>query len=95
MKYNNFGGMTFEQLNEASSDTNREIMETAVVSNPVDMDKRLMQFTSAGSGIGFAMGVGYAFYKQTGFWKGWGIAIVSGIAIGGLTRGIGFLTMKK
>jgi len=31
--------------------------------------------------IGFASGVIYAFSKKTGFWKGWGIAIIGGIAL--------------
>ncbi len=38
--------------------------------------------------IGFATGVAYAFYKKTGFWKGWGIAIIGSIAIGGIGYGI-------
>lgn len=36
--------------------------------------------------VGFASGIAYAFAHKTGFWKGWGIAIVFGI--GG--RGIGY-----
>ena len=37
-----------------------------------------------GSALGFAAGVGYAFYKKTGFMKGWGIAIIGSIVIGGI-----------
>ena len=40
------------------------------------------------SGIGFAGGVVYAFAKKTGFWKGWGIAIIGGIVAGGIGYGI-------
>ena len=40
------------------------------------------------AGIGFATGVGYAFIKKTGFWKGWGIAIIGSIALGGIGYGI-------
>ena len=53
---------------------------------------KLNRLTMAGSGIGFASGVAYAFYNKTGFWKGWGIAIVGAITIASLTRGVGFLT---
>lgn len=49
----------------------------------------------AGSGIGFALGVALAFNKKTGFWKGWGYAIVGAVALGSLGRGIGFLTTKN
>lgn len=47
-----------------------------------------------GAAVGFAAGAGYAFYKKTGFWKGWGLAIIGSIVIGGLGYGIGY-AMKK
>ncbi len=40
------------------------------------------------AGLGFAGGVFYAFKKSTGFWKGWGIAIIGSIALGGIGYGI-------
>lgn len=39
-------------------------------------------------GVGFASGVVYSFYKKTGFWKGWGIAIIGGLALGGIGYGL-------
>ncbi len=40
------------------------------------------------AGLGFAGGVAYGFSKKTGFWKGWGIAIIGSIALGGIGYGI-------
>ena len=37
-----------------------------------------------GGSIGFALGVAYAFKTKSGFWKGWGYAIIGGIALGGI-----------
>lgn len=60
-----------------------------------DSASRLRRLAMAGAGIGFATGVGYAFYKQTGFWRGWGYGIVGAITLASLTRGVGFLTTKN
>ena len=37
-----------------------------------------------GGSIGFALGIAYAFKTKSGFWKGWGYAIIGGIALGGI-----------
>jgi 1,4-dihydroxy-2-naphthoate octaprenyltransferase len=39
-------------------------------------------------GIGFATGVAYSFYNKTGFWKGFGIALVCGITGSILGHGV-------
>jgi hypothetical protein len=52
-------------------------------------------YTKLGSSIGFATGVGYAFYKKTGFWKGWGIAIIGSIVLGGVAYGIDVMNYNK
>jgi len=57
------------------------------------MENNNLKYYQLLSSIGFASGVAYAFYKKTGFWKGWGIAIVGGIALGGI--GYGIDSMKK
>ncbi len=48
-----------------------------------------------GSPIGFALGMGYAFKVKSGFWKGWGYAILGGIALGGIGYGVGMAIPKK
>jgi len=45
--------------------------------------------------IGFATGVAYSFAKKTGFWKGWGIAIIGSIALGGIGYGIDSFNNKN
>lgn len=45
--------------------------------------------------IGFAAGVFYSFNKKTGFWKGWGIAIIGSIALGGIGYGIDSFNNKS
>jgi hypothetical protein len=40
------------------------------------------------SAVGFAGGVAYAFNKQSGFWRGWGIAIIGSVVLGGIGYGI-------
>jgi hypothetical protein len=45
-------------------------------------------YASILSPIGFMGGVAYAFNKKTGFWKGWGIAILGSIVLGGVGAGI-------
>lgn len=45
-------------------------------------------------GLGFAMGIAYAFRYKSGFWKGWGIAIVGGIAGSGIGYGIDQFSKK-
>jgi hypothetical protein len=52
------------------------------------------KYAVAGSSIGFATGVVYAIHKKTGFWKGWGFAIIGSIVIGGLAKGISLLAEK-
>ena len=46
------------------------------------------KYQSLLGGLGFASGVAYSFAKKTGFWKGWGIAIIGSIALGGIGYGI-------
>jgi hypothetical protein len=70
-------------------------METTVISETLRPPSRVVKMAYAGSGIGFAAGVAYAFHKKTGFWKGWGIAIIGGIATGGLFRAAAILTEKN
>ncbi len=41
----------------------------------------------AGS-VGFASGIALAFKHKTGFWKGWGYAIIGGLVVGGIGYGI-------
>jgi hypothetical protein len=45
--------------------------------------------------VGFADGVAYAFNKQTGFWKGWGIAIIGSVVLGGIGYGIDAVRNSK
>jgi hypothetical protein len=47
------------------------------------------------SSIGFAAGVVYAFKKKTGFWKGWGIAIIGSVVLGGIGYGIDSIKNSK
>jgi len=47
------------------------------------------------SAVGFAGGVAYAFNKQTGFWKGWGIAIIGSVVLGGIGYGIDAMRNSK
>tara|TARA_Y100000389_G_scaffold113651_1_gene110760 strand:- start:3806 stop:4114 length:309 start_codon:yes stop_codon:yes gene_type:complete len=48
-----------------------------------------------GSSIGFALGVAYAFKVKSGFWKGWGYAILGGFILGGVGYGVGMAKKKK
>lgn len=45
--------------------------------------------------IGFAAGVGYAISQKTGFWKGWGFAIIGSVALGGIGYGIDYARNSK
>ena len=47
------------------------------------------------SPIGFAGGIYYSFKNKTGFWKGFGIAIIGSIALGGIGYGIDYARNKK
>jgi hypothetical protein len=47
------------------------------------------------SAVGFAGGVAYAFNKQTGFWRGWGIAIIGSVVLGGIGYGIDAMRNSK
>jgi len=58
-------------------------------------DLKLGKYQSLMSGLGFAGGVAYAFAKKTGFWKGWGIAIIGSIVLGGVGAGIDRATFLK
>lgn len=44
---------------------------------------------------GFLSGVAYSFYQKTGFWKGLGIAIIGGFALGGVGYSIDYARNKK
>lgn len=59
---------------------------------PGEFTRRKWQAT--GSGLGFAGGVAYAFANSTGFWKGWGIAIIFGIAGSGIGYGLDQFSKK-
>ena len=50
---------------------------------------------NVGSSIGFAIGVAYAFKVKSGFWKGWGYAILGSIVLGGVGYGVGMAKKKK
>jgi hypothetical protein len=54
-----------------------------------------LTYSKIGSSIGFASGVIYAFSKKTGFWKGWGIAIIGSIALGGIGYAIDYSKYNK
>ena len=51
------------------------------------------KYTAALGSIGAAAGLGYAFMKKTGFWKGAGIALLFSIA--GSWVGAGVDTLQK
>jgi hypothetical protein len=68
----------------------REIEEQKIIANT---PKYI--YTSILSPIGFMGGVAYAFSKKTGFWKGWGIAIIGSIVLGGIGAGIDRATFLK
>lgn len=63
-------------------------IETATKSMP-------LTYSKIGSSIGFASGVIYAFSKKTGFWKGWGIAIIGSITLGGIGYSIDYAKYNK
>ena len=54
-----------------------------------------LTYTKLGSSIGFATGVAYAFYKKTGFWKGWGIAIIGSVVLGSVAYGVDIMNYNK
>lgn len=54
-----------------------------------------LTYTRIGSSLGFASGVIYAFNKKTGFWKGWGIAIIGSITLGGIGYAIDYTKYNK
>jgi hypothetical protein len=54
-----------------------------------------LTYTRIGSSVGFASGVIYAFSKKTGFWKGWGIAIIGSITLGGIGYAIDYAKYNK
>jgi len=57
--------------------------------------QEFVAFRNIFSGVGFATGVGYSFYKKTGFWKGFGIALIGSIALGGIGYGLDKLKQNK
>ena len=59
------------------------------------MENSNLKYNQLLGSIGFASGIAYAFYKKTGFWKGWGIAIIGGIELGGIGYGIDMMTKDK
>lgn len=65
-------------------------METEIVTKSINLT-----YTRIGSSVGFASGVIYAFSKKTGFWKGWGIAIIGSITLGGIGYSIDYARNKK
>jgi len=52
-------------------------------------------YTTLLGSVGFLSGIVYSFYKKTGFWKGFGIAIIGNIALGGVGYGIDKAIMQK
>jgi hypothetical protein len=59
--------------------------------NKIDYGK----FRALLAGVGFAGGVAVAFAKKTGFWKGWGIAIIGGIVGSGIGFGLDQFSKDK
>jgi len=59
------------------------------------MENQTFKWQPLLGGLGFAGGVAYAFTKKTGFWKGWGIAIIGGIALGGIGYGLDQFSKNK
>lgn len=47
-------------------------------------------YSKIGSSLGFAGGVALAFKNNTGFWKGWGYAIIGSIVVGGVGYSIDY-----
>lgn len=47
------------------------------------------------SPVGFLGGIGYAFAKKTGFWKGFGLALLGSIVLGGVGYGIDRAVFEK
>ncbi len=56
--------------------------------------KKITNAGSIGNGLGFAVGIGYSFYKKTGFWKGFGYSLLFGIMGAGLSSAIAYATTK-
>lgn len=65
------------------------------IETPQKKQQESLPFTHIFGGIGFASGVVYAFHKKTGFWKGWGIAIIGGLCLYGIGYGIDSLINKN
>jgi hypothetical protein len=91
-----------EQSNPIKKDSLQSMVNHSLESNEstynlynIEESNKNFPFRNIFSGIGFASGVGYAFYKSTGFWKGWGIAIIGSIALGGIGYGIDTFNNKK
>jgi hypothetical protein len=50
---------------------------------------KAFQYGRIAGSVGFAAGVAYGFKVSSGFWKGWGYAIIGSIALGGIGMAIG------
>jgi len=59
------------------------------------MTTQEVPFAKIGGGVGVALGLGYAIETKSGFWKGFGFALIGGLASSGLGYGIGKLIKKK
>lgn len=51
-------------------------------------DEKKYPYAKIASGVGFTIGLIYAFKTESGFWKGWGYAILGSIALGGIGYGV-------
>lgn len=58
-----------------------------------DLNKQY-PFATIGSGVGFTIGLVYAFKTESGFWKGFGYTILGSMALGGIGRGVDYLVDK-
>jgi hypothetical protein len=59
---------------------------------PKNKSEQIGQIAGA---IGSIAGIAYAFKVKSGFWKGWGFAIIGSVALGGLGYAIGSTIKNK
>lgn len=71
--------------------------ETQVVTTTTtqEVGNYRLEGRTIGSSIGFAIGVAYGFKVKSGFWKGWGYAILGSIVLGGVGYGLGLARKKN
>lgn len=84
---------TIDKLLNSGTDT-MTITSIDDVEKTESKDKNFGSFKPIFGAVGFAGGVAYSFYKKTGFWKGFGISLIFGLASAGIGTGINYLTKK-